>query len=291
MADDNKSLAHLRAHGHSAGATWRAEARGRVRHRRERDHQRLREGSSAPATSQQIQIQGGSGLSDDEVQDMIRNAEAHADEAQPPARGRGHEEPRRDARVPDPSVPSRSTATRSTRPTPRRSRVGSWSSAPSLEGDDLGDIRAKTEALTEASHKLAEAMYAAGAAQAQASRRAATATRSDDEVVEDAEYEDVDQEVKTTRAKSRSRGAAREGEEPSGRRGDRLHRPAADFDNFRKRAARERASTSRSRTRGSSPELLPTSTISSGRSRRPSSTRRRSSRKAFASFTARSLRC
>ena len=30
----------------------------------------------------------------------------------------------------------------------------------SLEGDDLADIRAKTEALTEASHKLAEAVYA-----------------------------------------------------------------------------------------------------------------------------------
>src|SRR6202007_2499704 len=30
---------------------------------------------------QQIQIQGGSGLSEDEVQEMIRNAESHADEA------------------------------------------------------------------------------------------------------------------------------------------------------------------------------------------------------------------
>ena len=30
----------------------------------------------------------------------------------------------------------------------------------SLEGDDVGDIRAKTEALQEASHKLAEAVYA-----------------------------------------------------------------------------------------------------------------------------------
>jgi len=30
---------------------------------------------------QQIQIQGGSGLSETEVQEMIRNAESHADEA------------------------------------------------------------------------------------------------------------------------------------------------------------------------------------------------------------------
>ena len=67
--------------------------------------------------------------------------------------------------------------------------------AQALEGDDLAEIRAKTDALQEASHKLAEAVYAQAAAQAQASaaarqRRAA----SDDEVVEEAEYEVVDEE-------------------------------------------------------------------------------------------------
>src|ERR671936_1727121 len=38
-----------------------------------------------------------------------------------------------------------------------------------LEGDDVGDIRAKTEALQQASQKLAEAVYAQATAQAQAS--------------------------------------------------------------------------------------------------------------------------
>ncbi len=50
-----------------------------------------------------------------------------------------------------------------------------------LEGDDLADIRAKTEALQEASHKLAEAVYAQATAQAQPRRpeRTATAASSD----------------------------------------------------------------------------------------------------------------
>jgi molecular chaperone DnaK len=64
----------------------------------------------------------------------------------------------------------------------------------SLEGDDLGDIRAKTEALTEASHKLAEAMYADAQQQAQATSAPNGDAGSDDEVVEDAEYEDVTSE-------------------------------------------------------------------------------------------------
>jgi molecular chaperone DnaK len=47
-----------------------------------------------------------------------------------------------------------------------------------LEGDDLGEIRAKMDALQESSHKLAEVLYAEAAQQAQASRRRRTASRS-----------------------------------------------------------------------------------------------------------------
>ena len=67
-----------------------------------------------------------------------------------------------------------------------------------LESDDLGEIRAKTDALQEASQKLAEAVYAqASAQQAQAaSGNGEAATDSDDEVIEDAEV--VDEEAKTS---------------------------------------------------------------------------------------------
>ena len=67
-----------------------------------------------------------------------------------------------------------------------------------LESDDLGEIRAKMEALQEASHKLAEAVYAEATAQAQASAGGNGEAASDDEVVEEGEYEVVDEEAPTS---------------------------------------------------------------------------------------------
>ena len=61
-----------------------------------------------------------------------------------------------------------------------------------LQGDDLGEIRAKTESLQEASHKLAEAVYAQATAQAQSASAGNGATTAEDEVVEEGEYEVVD---------------------------------------------------------------------------------------------------
>ena len=70
-----------------------------------------------------------------------------------------------------------------------------------LESSDVNEIRQKTEALQEASQKLAEAVYAqASAAQQQASAAGDGdgdgAAPSDDEVIEDAEI--VDEEAKTS---------------------------------------------------------------------------------------------
>jgi molecular chaperone DnaK len=63
-----------------------------------------------------------------------------------------------------------------------------------LEGDDLADIRAKTEALQEASHKLAEAVYQQAATQAQAAADGA-ASEADDEVIEEAEIVEEEEEA------------------------------------------------------------------------------------------------
>jgi molecular chaperone DnaK len=65
-----------------------------------------------------------------------------------------------------------------------------------LETDDLGEIRAKTDALQEASQKLAEAVYAQAAQAQQASGNGESEPESDDEVIEDAEV--VDEEAKTS---------------------------------------------------------------------------------------------
>jgi molecular chaperone DnaK len=147
---------------------------------------------------QQIQIQGGSGLSESEVQDMIRNAESHADEA------------RKLREVVDAKNVAETLAYQTERSLKEHRDKLDESEASTiegrvmelrqaLEGDDVGDIRAKTEALQEASHKLAEAVYAQAAAQAQASAPGnGGSTDSGDEVVEEGEYEVVDEEAKTS---------------------------------------------------------------------------------------------
>jgi molecular chaperone DnaK len=73
-----------------------------------------------------------------------------------------------------------------------------------LEGDDLAEIRAKMDALQESSHKLAEVLYAEAAQQAQASagggngESSGSSDEGGDEVVEEGEYEVVDEEAPTS---------------------------------------------------------------------------------------------
>jgi molecular chaperone DnaK len=67
-----------------------------------------------------------------------------------------------------------------------------------VEGSDVADIRAKSEALQEASRSLADAIYAQASAQAQPSGNGGGEV-SEDEVVEDADYEVIDEE-ETTRS-------------------------------------------------------------------------------------------
>src|SRR5436309_770026 len=146
---------------------------------------------------QQIRIEGGSGLKEDEVQQMIRDADAHADEA------------RRLREVADTKNVAETLAYQTERSLKEHRDKLDESEASTIEGrimelrqaldgEDVADIRAKTEALQEASHKLAEAVYAQATAQAQASAGGNGATTPDDEVVEEGEYEVVDEEAKTS---------------------------------------------------------------------------------------------
>jgi molecular chaperone DnaK len=153
---------------------------------------------------QQIQIQGGSGLSENEVQDMIRNAEAHADEAR---KLRETVDVKNNAETlayqTERSLKEHRDKLDESEASTIEGRIMELRGA--LEGDDIADIRTKTEALQEASHKLAEAVYAQATAQAQAgsARGGNGATGvdgdgADDEVVEEGEYEVVDEEAKTS---------------------------------------------------------------------------------------------
>ncbi len=69
-----------------------------------------------------------------------------------------------------------------------------------LESTDVNEIRSKTDALEEASRKLAEAVYAQATAQAQASPTGNGAPTPDDEVVEEGEYEVIDEEEEAKKA-------------------------------------------------------------------------------------------
>src|SRR3989441_2878093 len=115
---------------------------------------------------QQIKIEGGSGLKPDEVDQMIKDAEAHADEA------------RRLREVADTKNAAEQLAYQTERSLKDHRDALDESDAATIEGrimelrqalesDDVADIKAKTEALQEASHKLAETVYASAQQQAQ----------------------------------------------------------------------------------------------------------------------------
>jgi molecular chaperone DnaK len=145
---------------------------------------------------QQIRIEGGSGLAENEVEQMIKDAEAHADEAR---RLRELADAKNQAEslayATDKSLKEHREKLDEAEASTIEGRVMELKQA--LETDDLGEIRSKTDALQEASQKLAEAVYAqASQQQAQSASGNGEATDSDDEVIEDAEV--VDEEAKTS---------------------------------------------------------------------------------------------
>jgi molecular chaperone DnaK len=144
---------------------------------------------------QQIRIEGGSGLAENEVEQMIKDAEAHADEA------------RKLRELADAKNQAESLAYATEKSLKEHREKLDESDASTIEGrvmelkqtlesDDVAEIRAKTEALQEASQKLAEAVYAQAAQAQQASGNGESEAESDDEVIEDAEV--VDEEAKTS---------------------------------------------------------------------------------------------
>jgi molecular chaperone DnaK len=146
---------------------------------------------------QQIKIEGGSGLSEDEVRRMVADAESHADEA------------RRLRELADARNAAENLAYGTERSLKEHRDKLDESDASTIEGrimelraalesTDVAEINAKTEALNEASRKLADAVYAQASAQAQSQASGADGAASDDEVIEEADYEVVDEEEAKT---------------------------------------------------------------------------------------------
>jgi molecular chaperone DnaK len=141
---------------------------------------------------QKIEIKASSGLSDDEIDTMVSDAESHADEdrrlrrladARNGAEARVHEAERQlkdNGDKVDEGL--------------RRDLEGAIAAARSAaEGEDPDEIEAKASSLTDVLHRLSEQVYRQAAAQQEA-----TAPNGDgaaEETVEDAEYEVIDEDA------------------------------------------------------------------------------------------------
>jgi molecular chaperone DnaK len=137
---------------------------------------------------QKIRIEASGGLTDDEIRKMVSDAESHADEdkrlraladARNGAEARAHEAERQlkeHGEVIDEEL--------------TRDLEGAIAAAKeAAQGEDTGDIEAKTQSLVDLLHKTSEQIYQK-AAQTQATNGDGAA----EEVVEDAEFEVIDEE-------------------------------------------------------------------------------------------------
>jgi molecular chaperone DnaK len=140
---------------------------------------------------QRITITASSGLSDQEIEQMVRDAESHAEEDQ---RRREEAEVRNNA---DNLVYSieRSLKDVDGKVDPNTKleiEQAIKETKEALAGGDVEEIKRKQEALMTASHKLSEVLYQQAQEQQQASS-AGAATESADDVVEDAEIVDEEE--------------------------------------------------------------------------------------------------
>jgi molecular chaperone DnaK len=145
----------------------------------------------ATGKEQQIRIQASGGLSDDDIDKMVKDAEAHAEEdkkrkeaveARNKADSLVHSTEKSLAEHGDKILPADSEAI--------TAAITALKTA--MEGEDVGEIEAKTQALAEASMKLGEAMYkAAEEAEGGAADDGAAQEGAREDVV-DADFEEVD---------------------------------------------------------------------------------------------------
>ncbi len=153
---------------------------------------------------QQIKIEGGSGLSEDEVQRMVKDAESHAEEAH------------KLRELADAKNVAETLAYQTEKSLAEHRDKLEASEAATLEGrvmelkqvlesGDLETIREKTQALNEAAQPLAQALYA----DAQAASSGGTedggggngaTSAADDEIVEDADFEVIEEDETATKS-------------------------------------------------------------------------------------------
>ncbi len=147
---------------------------------------------------QKIQITGAGGLGEDVISKMMKDAEAHAEEDR---RLRELAEARNNAEnlvySTEKSLKEMGDKVDSGTRSGIESAVSDLKKA--MEGDDVGEIKARTDSLMQSSHKLAEAVYQQAQSSGGASgggAGAGAAAGEEEEVVEDADYEIIDEDEK-----------------------------------------------------------------------------------------------
>ena len=156
----------------------------------------------ATGKEQQIRIQASGGLSDDEIDQMVQDAEANAEEdkkRREAVDARNHADGLIHAT--EQSLSEHGDKISEEDKTQIETDLAALKEA--IEGDDADDIKTKTDALMQSSMKMGEAMYAAQQAEAEAAGAAEGAGADDpaeasanDETVVDAEFEEVDEDDK-----------------------------------------------------------------------------------------------
>ncbi|WP_295808053.1 molecular chaperone DnaK [uncultured Nitratireductor sp.] len=143
---------------------------------------------------QQIRIQASGGLSDDEIETMVKDAESNA-EADKKRREAVEAKNQAEALVHSTEKSLSDYGDKISEEEKKAIEDALADLKSAVEGDDAEDIKTKTNTLAEASMKLGQAMYEASQAETAEADAAADAKASGDDVV-DADFEEIDEDDK-----------------------------------------------------------------------------------------------
>ncbi|CAN0654603.1 molecular chaperone DnaK [Nitratireductor aquimarinus] len=143
---------------------------------------------------QAIRIQASGGLSDDEIDNMVKDAESNA-EADKKRREAVEAKNQAEALIHSTEKSLGEYGDKVSEEEKKAIEDALADLKTAVEGDDAEDIKAKTNTLAEASMKLGQAMYEASQTEAAEADAAADAKASGDDVV-DADFEEIDEDDK-----------------------------------------------------------------------------------------------
>jgi molecular chaperone DnaK len=142
---------------------------------------------------QKITITASSGLSEQDIERMMKDAESHADEDRQ-AREVAEVKNNAENLVYSTEKSLREMGDKVDAETKTQIETTAGELKKALDGEDVADIQAKTDALMQASHKLAEAVYQQAQQQRQPTGDEGAEAGPQDENVEEADYEVIDED-------------------------------------------------------------------------------------------------